>query len=41
MLVLKSSVVPTSEEFRRHRSHYDSLMADLKKHLAFVRAGGR
>ncbi|MBI4001299.1 MAG: methylcrotonoyl-CoA carboxylase, partial [Nitrospira defluvii] len=40
MRVLNTSMVPASEEFRRHRSHYDSLMADLKKHLALVRAGG-
>ncbi|MCE3223643.1 MAG: pccB [Nitrospira sp.] len=40
MLVLNTSVTPASEDFRHRRSHYDSLMADLKKHLAFIRAGG-
>jgi 3-methylcrotonyl-CoA carboxylase beta subunit len=40
MLVLNTTVAPASEDFRRRRSHYDSLMADLKKHLALVRAGG-
>jgi acetyl-CoA carboxylase carboxyltransferase component len=40
MRALNTSMVPASEEFRRHRSHYDSLMADLNKHLALVRTGG-
>lgn len=40
MLVLNTSVTQASEEFRRRRAHYDSLMADLKKHLTLVRAGG-
>jgi acetyl-CoA carboxylase carboxyltransferase component len=33
-------VIPSSEVFARHRSHYDSLMADLNKHLSMVQAGG-
>lgn len=40
MLVLKTAVDSASEEFRRRRAHYENLLADLKKHLALVRAGG-
>ena len=40
MRVLKSAVVGESEEVRRDHSHYEGLMADLKKHLALAQAGG-
>ena len=40
MRVLKTAVVRASEDFRRNHSRYESLMADLKKHLALVRTGG-
>ena len=40
MRVLKTAVVRESEDFRRDHSHYEGLMADLKKHLALVQAGG-
>ena len=40
MRVLKSGVSTTSEEFRRNRQHYEGLVADLKKHLAQIQAGG-
>ncbi len=40
MTVLTTSVAPASEAFRRHQAHYDSLMADLRKHLGMVQAGG-
>ncbi|WHZ14192.1 MAG: Methylcrotonyl-CoA carboxylase carboxyl transferase subunit [Nitrospira sp.] len=40
MLVLKTAVDSASEEFHRRRAHYENLLADLKKHLALVRAGG-
>jgi acetyl-CoA carboxylase carboxyltransferase component len=40
MRVLKSMVSTTSEEFKRHRQHYEGLIADLKKHLAQAQAGG-
>ncbi|MGQ0811673.1 MAG: carboxyl transferase domain-containing protein [Nitrospiraceae bacterium] len=40
MRVLTTSVVPTSEEFRGNQAHYENLVADLKKHLTQVLAGG-
>jgi 3-methylcrotonyl-CoA carboxylase beta subunit len=40
MRVLKTSLVTTSEEFTRHRTHYESRVADLKKYLAHAQAGG-
>ena len=40
MRVLKTTVNKTSEDFRRAQAQYESLMADLKKHLAIVQAGG-
>ncbi|HQX23106.1 MAG TPA: carboxyl transferase domain-containing protein, partial [Nitrospira sp.] len=40
MRVLKSTVNKTSEDFRRAQAQYESLIADLKKHLAIVQAGG-
>jgi len=40
MMVLKTAVDSASDECRRHRAHYENLMADLKKHVALVRAGG-
>ena len=40
MQIVKTSLVPASEDFARNQSHYDSLMADLKKHLTQVRTGG-
>lgn len=40
MRVLKSGVSTTSEEFRRNQQHYEGLVADLKKHLAQIQAGG-
>jgi 3-methylcrotonyl-CoA carboxylase beta subunit len=41
MHILKTSLVGTSEEFTSNRAHYEGLRADLQKHLALVRAGGR
>ena len=40
MYVLKTSLVTTSEEFKRHHTHYESRVADLKKYLAHAQAGG-
>ena len=40
MRVLKTTVNKTSEDFRRAQAQYESLMADLNKHLAIVQAGG-
>ena len=40
MRVLKTTVNKTSEDFRRAQAQYESLIADLKKHLAIVQAGG-
>ncbi len=40
MRTLTTSVVATSGEFASNRAHYESLMADLQKHLALARAGG-
>ena len=40
MRVLKTSVAPASEDFKRNRAHYQGLLVDLQKHLAQVRAGG-
>ena len=40
MRVLKTSLVTTSEDFTRHRTHYESRVADLKKYLAHAQAGG-
>ena len=40
MQIVKTSVVPASEDFTRNQSHYDNLMADLKKHVAQARMGG-
>ena len=40
MQIVKTSVVPASEDFTRNQSHYDNLMADLKKHVAQARTGG-
>ncbi|HET6674454.1 MAG TPA: carboxyl transferase domain-containing protein [Nitrospiraceae bacterium] len=40
MPVLKSAVVPTSEEFAGNQAHYERLMADLKKYLSLAQAGG-
>ena len=40
MRVLKTSLVTTSEEFKRHHTHYESRVADLKKYLAHAQAGG-
>ncbi|HZN44863.1 MAG TPA: methylcrotonoyl-CoA carboxylase, partial [Nitrospiraceae bacterium] len=40
MQVVKTSVVPASEDFKRNQSHYDNLMADLKKHVAQAQMGG-
>ena len=41
MHVLKTSLVTTSEEFKRHHTHYESRVADLKKHLATRRPADR
>lgn len=38
--MLTTSVVATSGEFASNRAHYESLMADLQKHLTLARAGG-
>lgn len=40
MRVLKSGMSATSDESRRNRQHYEELLADLRKHLAQVQAGG-
>jgi 3-methylcrotonyl-CoA carboxylase beta subunit len=40
MLVLKSSLVTTSDDFKRNAQHNEGLVADLKKYLDQVRAGG-
>ncbi|MBA5871315.1 MAG: methylcrotonoyl-CoA carboxylase [Nitrospira sp. CR2.1] len=40
MRVLKTTVNPDAEEFRRNRSYYEQLSADLQKHLAQSQAGG-
>ena len=40
MRVLKTEVNKTSEDFRRAQAQYESLTADLKKHLTIVQAGG-
>ena len=40
MRVLKTSLVTTSDEFKHHRTHYESRVADLKKYLAHAHAGG-
>ncbi|WP_447974431.1 carboxyl transferase domain-containing protein [Nitrospira sp. Kam-Ns4a] len=40
MRVLQTAVAPASEDFKRNRAHYQGLLADLKKHLAQVQAGG-
>jgi acetyl-CoA carboxylase carboxyltransferase component len=41
MLTLTSTVVTTSDEFSSNRARSESLVADLQKHLAVARAGGR
>lgn len=40
MRVLPTAVRRESEEFRRGQAHYEGLMADLRKHVEMVRAGG-
>jgi acetyl-CoA carboxylase carboxyltransferase component len=40
MRMLPTSIDTTSGEFTSNRTHYEGLMADLRKHLALVRAGG-
>ena len=40
MRTLTTSIVSTSDEFKSNRMHYQSLLADLQKHLALVKAGG-
>ncbi|MFZ1502650.1 MAG: carboxyl transferase domain-containing protein, partial [Nitrospira sp.] len=40
MRVLKSNIDKTSEDFRRAQAHNESLIADLKKHLTIIQAGG-
>lgn len=40
MRVLTTAVRRDSEDFRRSQTHYEGLMADLRKHLEMVRAGG-
>ena len=40
MRALTTSIVTTSGEFTSNRTHYEGLMADLKKHLALAVAGG-
>lgn len=40
MRPLTTSVMANSGEFASNRAHYEGLMADLQKHLAFARAGG-
>ncbi|HJT22827.1 MAG TPA: carboxyl transferase domain-containing protein [Nitrospira sp.] len=40
MRIITTSIGTGSSEFASNRAHYDGLMADLEKHLAFARAGG-
>jgi acetyl-CoA carboxylase carboxyltransferase component len=40
MRVLSTAVRRESEDFRRNQAHYEGLVADLRKHLEMVRAGG-
>ena len=40
MRVLNSTIRRDSEDYRRNQTHYEGLLADLRKHLALVRAGG-
>ncbi|MCP9439270.1 MAG: methylcrotonoyl-CoA carboxylase [Nitrospira sp.] len=40
MRALTTSVVPSSDDYRSNRLHYEGLLADLRKRLAVVRAGG-
>ncbi|MGC3976224.1 MAG: carboxyl transferase domain-containing protein [Nitrospira sp.] len=40
MPVLDTTIRRESDEFRRNQAHYEGLMADLRKHLEMVRAGG-
>ena len=40
MRTLTTSVVAASGEFASNHAHYESLMADLQKHLTLARAGG-
>ena len=40
MRILNTHAVPTSDDFTRNRDHSERLMADLKKYLTQVQAGG-
>jgi acetyl-CoA carboxylase carboxyltransferase component len=40
MRALRTSILNTSDEFRRNLAHYESLLADLRKHLAHAQGGG-
>lgn len=40
MRILKTALAKASEEFASNRAHYESLRADLQKHLSLVMAGG-
>lgn len=40
MHALPTAVMRHSDEFTRNRAHYEQLVADLRKHLAWSQAGG-
>ena len=40
MHALHTAVMRHSDEFTRNRAHYEQLVADLRKHLAWSQAGG-
>ena len=40
MRTLTTSIHSTSDEFRSNRTYYESLLADLHKHLVLAKAGG-
>jgi 3-methylcrotonyl-CoA carboxylase beta subunit len=40
MRTLTTSIVATSDEFRSNKTHYEGLLADLRKHLVLAKAGG-
>ena len=41
MHALPTAVMRHSDEFTRNRAHYEQLVADLWKHLAWSQAGGQ
>jgi len=40
MRALRTSIINTSDEFKRNYAHYENLLADLRKHLAQAQGGG-